>query len=178
MLPHFSKLVDDVAIIKSMHTSEFNHAPAQLFLQTGSPRAGRPSIGAWVTYGLGSENENLPGYMVLVSGGKSPSAGKNAWGSGFLPSEYQGVQCRNSGDPILYVSNPDGMSRNIRRKSLDAINSINQSQFKEFGDQEIMSRISQYEMAFKMQISVPDAMDISKEPEYIREMYGAEPGKA
>ena len=178
VLPHFSKLVDDVAIIKSMHTSEFNHAPAQLFLQTGSPRAGRPSIGAWVTYGLGSENENLPGYMVLVSGGKSPSAGKNAWGSGFLPSEYQGVQCRNSGDPILYVSNPDGMSRNIRRKSLDAINSINQSQFKEFGDQEIMSRISQYEMAFKMQISVPDAMDISKEPEYIREMYGAEPGKA
>jgi hypothetical protein len=116
--------------------------------------------------------------MVLVSGGKSPSAGKNAWGSGFLPSEYQGVQCRNSGDPILYVSNPDGMSRDIRRKSLDAINAINQSQYEEFGDKEIMSRISQYEMAFKMQVSVPDAMDITKEPKYIQEMYGAEPGKA
>ncbi|MDN5213408.1 DUF1501 domain-containing protein [Fulvivirgaceae bacterium BMA12] len=178
ILPHFSSIVDDVTIIKSMHTDEFNHAPAQLLLQTGSPRAGRPSIGSWVTYGLGSENENLPGYMVLVSGGNNPSAGKNAWGSGFLPSEYQGVQCRNSGDPILYVSNPDGMSRNIRRKSLDAINAINKSQYEEFGDREILSRISQYEMAFKMQISVPDIMDISKEPEKIQEMYGAEPGKA
>ncbi len=178
VLPHFSKHVDDVAFIKSMHTDEFNHAPAQLFLQTGNPRAGRPSMGAWVTYGLGSENENLPGYMVLVSGGNNPSAGKNAWGSGFLPSEYQGVQCRNSGDPILYVSNPEGMSRNIRRKSLDAINAINRQQHEEFGDSEIMSRIAQYEMAFKMQISVPEAMDITKEPDYIKEMYGAEPGKA
>ena len=178
ILPHFSSIVDDVTIIKSMHTDEFNHAPAQLLLQTGSPRAGRPSIGSWVTYGLGSENENLPGYMVLVSGGNNPSAGKNAWGSGFLPSEYQGVQCRNSGDPILYVSNPDGMSRDIRRKSLDAINAINKSQYEEFGDREILSRISQYEMAFKMQISVPDIMDIGKEPEKIQDMYGAEPGKA
>ena len=178
VLPHFSSIVDDVTIIKTMHTDQFNHAPAQLFLQTGSPRAGRPSMGAWVTYGLGSENENLPGYMVLVSGGKTPSAGKNVWGSGFLPSEYQGVQCRNSGDPILFVSNPDGMSRNIRQKSIDAINAINKSQYNEFGDQEIMSRIAQYEMAFKMQVTVPEAMDISKEPEYIREMYGAEPGQA
>ncbi|MFY0598692.1 MAG: DUF1501 domain-containing protein [Cyclobacteriaceae bacterium] len=178
VLPHFSTIVDDVSIIKSMHTDEFNHAPAQLFLQTGSPRAGRPSIGSWVTYGLGSENENLPGYMVLVSGGKVPSAGKNAWGSGFIPSEYQGVQCRNSGDPILYVSNPDGMSRNVRKQSIEAINAINKNQYEEFGDKEIMSRIAQYEMAFKMQISVPDAMDISKEPDYIKEMYGAEPGEA
>ncbi len=177
-LPHFSSIVDETTIIKTMHTDEFNHAPAQLLLQTGSPRAGRPSIGAWVTYGLGSENENLPGYMVLVSGGKIPSAGKNAWGSGFLPSEYQGVQCRNSGDPILYVSNPDGMSRDIRKKSIDAINAINRSQYEEFGDDEILSRIAQYEMAFKMQISVPDALDISKEPEYIRDMYGAKPGEA
>ena len=178
LLPNFSNIVDEVAILKAMHTDEFNHAPAQLFLQTGSPRVGRPSIGAWVTYGLGSENENLPGYMVLVSGGKTPSAGKNAWGSGFLPSEYQGVQCRNSGDPILYVSNPDGMSRDIRRKSLDAINAINKSQYEEFGDQEILSRISQYEMAFKMQLSVPEVMDITKEPEYIQEMYGTSPGQA
>ena len=178
LLPHFSNIVDEVALLKAMHTDEFNHAPAQLFLQTGSPRVGRPSIGAWVTYGLGSENENLPGYMVLVSGGKSPSAGKNAWGSGFLPSEYQGVQCRNSGDPILYVSNPEGMSRDIRRKSLDAINAINKEQYKEFGDQEILSRIAQYEMAFKMQLSVPEVMDITKEPTYIQALYGANPGQA
>ncbi|MFY0650793.1 MAG: DUF1501 domain-containing protein [Cyclobacteriaceae bacterium] len=177
-LPHFSKIVDDVAFIKSMHTDEFNHAPAQLFLQTGSPRTGRPSIGSWVTYGLGSENENLPGFMVLVSGGKTPSSGKSAWGSGFLPSEYQGVQCRNSGDPILYVSNPDGIDRNIRRKSLDAINAINKSQYEEFGDKEILSRVAQYEMAFKMQISVPEIMDINNEPDYIKEMYGAKPGQS
>tara|TARA_R110002049_G_scaffold37208_1_gene117447 strand:- start:13210 stop:14676 length:1467 start_codon:yes stop_codon:yes gene_type:complete len=178
LLPHFSEIVDDVAIVKSMHTDEFNHAPAQLLVQTGSARTGRPSMGAWVTYGLGSENENLPGYMVLVSGGKSPSAGKNAWGSGFLPSEYQGVQCRNSGAPILYVSNPNGMSRDIRKKSLKAINEINESQHKEFNDDETLSRIAQYEMAFKMQVSVPDVMDISKEPDYIREMYGAKQGEA
>ena len=177
-LPHFKEVVDDVAIIKAMHTDEFNHAPAQLFLQTGSARAGRPSMGAWVTYGLGSENENLPGYMVLVSGGKNPSAGKNAWGSGFLPSEFQGVQCRNSGDPILYVSNPEGMSRNVRRQSLDAINALNQRQYDEFQDPETLSRIAQYEMAFNMQVSVPDVMDISKEPAYIQEMYGAKPGEA
>ncbi|MCF7567480.1 DUF1501 domain-containing protein [Sabulilitoribacter arenilitoris] len=176
-LPYFSTIVDDVSIVKSMHTDEFNHAPAQLLLQTGSARSGRPSMGAWVTYGLGSENDNLPGYMVLVSGGKNPSAGKNAWGSGFLPSEYQGVQCRNSGDPILYVSNPNGMSRDIRKKSLKAINDINKKQHKEFNDDETLSRISQYEMAFKMQISVPDVMDVSKEPDYIREMYGAKQGE-
>lgn len=178
LLPNFTQAVDEVTFIKSMHTDEFNHAPAQLFLQTGNPRVGRPSMGAWVTYGLGSENENLPGYMVLVSGGKNPSAGKNAWGNGFLPSEYQGVQCRNSGDPILYISNPDSMSRNMRKISLETINAINRRQYEEFGDNEISSRIAQYEMAFKMQMSVPDAMDITKEPEYIKEMYGAEPGKA
>lgn len=178
LLPNFTKAVDEVTFIKSMHTDEFNHAPAQLFLQTGNPRVGRPSMGAWVTYGLGSENENLPGYMVLVSGGKNPSAGKNAWGNGFLPSEYQGVQCRNSGDPILYISNPDSMSRNMRKISLETINAINRRQYEEFGDNEIASRIAQYEMAFKMQMSVPDAMDITKEPDYIKEMYGAEPGKA
>ncbi len=175
-MPYLQQVADELTFIKSMHTDEFNHAPAQLFLQTGSPRTGRPSIGAWVTYGLGSENENLPGYMVLVSGGKNPSAGKNAWGSGFLPSEYQGVQCRNSGDPILYVSNPDGMSRDIRQKSINAIAKINQLQHEEFNDPETLSRIAQYEMAFKMQISVPEVMDIGDEPEYIQEMYGAEPG--
>nr|MBX2841950.1 DUF1501 domain-containing protein [Flammeovirgaceae bacterium] len=146
-LPHLAGMVDDMTLLKAVHTDEFNHAPAQLLLQTGSPRVGRPSMGAWVTYGLGSENENLPGFMVLVSGGKTPSAGKNAWGSGFLPSEYQGVQCRSKGDPILYVSNPNGVTRDIRRKSLDAINAMNEEQYKEFGDPEILSRVAQYEMA-------------------------------
>ncbi len=177
-LPHFSEVVDDVAIIKSMHTDEFNHAPAQLLMQTGGPRLGRPSMGAWVTYGLGSENDNLPGFLVLVSGGKTPSAGKSVWGSGFLPSVYQGVQCRSKGDPVLYVSDPDGMSRDLRRKTIDAINNINQQEYQEVGDPEIMTRISQYEMAFRMQTSVPDVMSIEDEPQYIHEMYGTEPGKA
>ncbi|MDR8389536.1 DUF1501 domain-containing protein [Aliifodinibius sp. S!AR15-10] len=177
LLPHFSTIVDDVAIIKSMHTDEFNHAPAQLLMQTGSPRLGRPSMGSWVTYGLGSENENLPGFMVLVSGGKTPSAGKSAWGSGFLPSVYQGVQCRSKGDPVLYVSNPDGIDRNLRKKAIKAINEINRKEHEQVGDPEILTRISQYEMAFRMQTSVPDVMDISDEPDYIHEMYGTEPGK-
>ncbi|MEM8967870.1 MAG: DUF1501 domain-containing protein [Bacteroidota bacterium] len=177
-LPHLSTVADEITVIKSLHTDEFNHAPAQLLLQTGSARLGRPSFGSWVTYGLGSENENLPGFIVLVSGGKTPSAGKSVWGSGFLPSIYQGVQCRSQGDPVLYVSNPDGMSGDLRRKTLDAINHINQKEYQEVGDPEILTRISQYEMAFRMQTSVPEVMDIEDEPEYIHEMYGTEPGKA
>ena len=176
-LPHFSKIVDKVTFLKAMHTDQFNHAPAQLLVQTGSPRVGRPSIGSWVTYGLGSENENLPGFMVLISGGSNPSAGKSAWGSGFLPSEYQGVQCRNTGDPILFVSNPDGISRDVRGRSLDILNKINQAEYKEVGDPEILSRVAQYEMAFKMQVSVPDSMNIDDEPDYIKKMYGASPGE-
>ncbi len=177
-LPHFAKVADDVAFLKAMHTDEFNHAPAQLLMQTGNGRLGRPSMGSWITYGLGSENENLPGFIVLVSGGKQPDAGKSAYGSGFLPTVYQGVECRSKGDPVLYVSDPKGMNRDLRRQSLDAINKINGEQYKEVGDPEILSRISQYEMAFKMQVSVPEAMDISKEPEYIHQMYGTEPGKS
>lgn len=177
LLPHFSTVVDDVAIIKSMHTDEFNHAPAQLLMQTGGPRLGRPSMGSWVTYGLGSENDNLPGFMVLVSGGKTPSAGKSAWGSGFLPSVYQGVQCRSQGDPVLYASNPDGIDKNLRKQAIKAINNINRKEYEEVGDGEILTRISQYEMAFRMQASVPDVMDIFEEPDYIHEMYGTEPGK-
>ncbi|MEQ9443444.1 MAG: DUF1501 domain-containing protein [Cyclobacteriaceae bacterium] len=177
-LPYFSSVVDDVTLIKSMHTDEFNHAPAQLLLQTGSARLGRPSMGSWVTYGLGSENDNLPGFIVLVSGGKTPSAGKSVWGSGFLPSIYQGVQCRSEGDPVLYVSNPDGMDGSLRRKTLDAINHINQQEYQDVGDPEILTRISQYEMAFRMQTSVPEVMNIEDEPEYIHQMYGTEPGKA
>ncbi len=133
--------------------------------------------GSWVTYGLGSENEDLPGFVVFVSGGGTPSAGKSVWGSGFLPTVYQGVQCRSHGEPVLYVNNPKGVSRNLRKQSIEAINKINQKQYQEFQDPEILTRISQYEMAFKMQMSVPEAMDISKEPAYIHEMYGTEPGK-
>lgn len=177
-LPHFSSVVDDAAIIKTMHTDEFNHAPAQLLLQTGDSRLGRPSMGSWVTYGLGTENENLPGFMVLVSGGKTPSAGKSVWGSGFLPSVYQGVQCRSEGDPVLYVSNPDGIDGKLRRTTLDAINSINEKEYQDVKDPEILTRISQYEMAFRMQTSVPEVMDINKEPEHIHKMYGTEPGKS
>lgn len=178
LLPYFHEVVDEAAIIKTLHTDEFNHAPAQLLVQTGSSRLGRPSMGSWVTYGLGSENDNLPGFIVLVSGGNTPSAGKSVWGSGFLPTIYQGVQCRSEGDPVLYVSNPDGMNRDLRRKSLDAINRINEQEYQEMGDPETLTRISQYEMAFRMQISVPEIMDISKEPDYVHQMYGTEPGKA
>jgi hypothetical protein len=177
-LPHFASVVDEVSILKALHTDQFNHAPAQLLMQTGSPRLGRPSMGSWVTYGLGSENQNLPGFVVLVSGGNTPSAGKSVWGSGFLPTVYQGVQCRSKGDPVLYLSNPDEMPRDLRRQSIDAINAINQQAYEEFQDPEILTRISQYEMAFNMQVSVPEVMDISKEPAYIHKMYGTQPGEA
>ncbi len=175
-LPHFASMVDDVAFLKAMHTNEFNHAPAQLLVHTGSARLGRPSMGSWVTYGLGTENSDLPGFVVLLSGGVSPDAGASVYGSGFLPSVYQGVQCRSHGDPVLFVADPAGLPRDVRRSSIDAINRINERQYAEVGDPEILTRIAQYELAFRMQVSVPEAMDISKEPESIKEMYGAEPG--
>ena len=175
-LPQLATVADEICFLKAMHTDEFNHAPAQLMLYTGSPRLGRPSMGSWVTWGLGSENQDLPGFVVFVSGGGTPSAGKSVWGSGFLPTVYQGVQCRSHGDPVLYVNNPKGVSRNLRKQSIDAINSINQKQYEEFQDPEILTRISQYEMAFKMQMSVPEAMDINDEPEYIHNLYGTQPG--
>ncbi|MEZ4702282.1 MAG: DUF1501 domain-containing protein [Rhodothermales bacterium] len=177
-LPHLQTVADELTFMKAMYTDQFNHAPAQLLLHTGTPRMGRPSMGAWITYGLGSENANLPGYVVLVSGANDPDAGKSAWGSGFLPSVFQGVQCRSEGDPVLFLSDPDPMSRDLRRRSIDAINKINTMQHEQVGDPEILTRISQYEMAFRMQMSVPEAMDIGEEPAYIHEMYGTEPGKA
>ena len=177
-LPHFQSIVDDVSFIKTMHTDQFNHAPAQLMMHTGSPRLGRPSIGSWVTYGLGTENENLPGFIVLASGGKTPDAGKSVWGSGFLPTVYQGVQCRSEGDPVLYVSDPEGMDRDIKGELIHTINDLNRDHFNEVQDPEIETRISQYEMAFKMQVSVPEIMDINQEPAYIHEMYGTEPGQS
>lgn len=176
-LPHLSTVADEIAMLNAVTTDQFNHAPAQLLMQTGSARLGRPSIGSWVTYGMGSENKNLPGFVVLTSGGNNPDAGKSVWGSGFLPSVYQGVQCRGEGDPVLFIKDPDGMDRDLRKASIDAINKINQDQYAEYQDPEILSRIAQYEMAFKMQISVPEVMNINDEPAYIHEMYGTEPGK-
>lgn len=177
MLPHLTTVADDISFLKGVQTDQFNHGPAQLFMHTGSPRLGRPSIGSWVTYGLGSENSNLPGFVVLTSGGKTPDAGKSVWGSGFLPSVYQGVQCRSKGEPVLYISDPEGVDRDMRKESLKAINEINRQEYEAFQDPETLSRISQYELAYKMQISVPEVMNINNEPEYIHEMYGTEPGK-
>ncbi len=177
LLPHLATVADDIAIVKSMYTEQFNHAPAQLFLHTGASRIGRPSMGSWLTYGLGSEASDLPGFVVLVSGGKTPDGGASLWGSGFLPTVYQGVQCRAQGDPVLYVSNPPGMNREMRRQTLDALKDLNEMELKQVGDPETLTRIAQYELAYRMQTSVPDVMDISKEPKAIQEMYGVEPGK-
>ena len=176
-LPHFADAADEVTFLKAMYTHEFNHAPGQLMMLSGSPRPGRPSMGAWITYGLGSENQDLPGFVVLLSGEHQPDAGKSVWGSGFLPTVYQGVQCRSEGDPVLYVSDAKGLSRDLRRLSLDAIGRINRETHEMYGDPETVSRISQYEMAFRMQVSVPEVMDISREPEYIHRLYGTQPGK-
>jgi uncharacterized protein (DUF1501 family) len=173
-LPYLATVADEISIIKSVTTDQFNHAPAQLLMQTGSARLGRPSMGSWVTYGLGSENSNLPAFMVLTSGGNNPDAGKSIWGSGFLPSVYQGVQCRSQGDPVLFLNDPEGMSRNLRKASIDAINKVNEQEYETFKDPEILSRISQYEMAYKMQISVPEVMNIKDEPSYIHQLYGTD----
>jgi hypothetical protein len=177
LLPHLATVVDDIAIVRSMHTDQFNHAPAQIFLFTGSPRQGRPSMGSWLTYGLGSETEDLPGFVVLVSGGKTPDGGASLWGSAFLPTVYQGVQCRAQGDPVLYVSNPPGIDSHTRRRSLNALKDLNEMQLKAVGDPETITRINQYELAYKMQTSVPELMEIDKEPKSVHELYGTEPGK-
>lgn len=177
-LPHLATVADELAFLKAVHTDQFNHAPAQLLMHSGSARLGRPSMGSWVTYGLGSENANLPGFVVLTSGGKDPDAGKSAWGSGFLPSVYQGVQCRSEGDPVLFIKDPEGIDRDLRKASIEAINDVNRETYNETGDPEILSRISQYEMAYRMQITAPEVMNIENEPAYIHEMYGTKPGKA
>ena len=177
-LPNLATIADDLTFVKSMHTEQFNHAPAQLMLYTGSPRVGRPSLGSWATYGLGSENSDLPGFVVLISGGTNPSAGKTVWGSGFLPSVYQGVQCRSKGDPVLFVSDPKGMDRKMRRASLDALRDLNELQASELGNPETRTRIEQFELAFRMQMSVPDAMDIAQESQQTLDAYGASPGEA
>ena len=177
-LPHLAKVVDDLCIIRSMKTDAFNHAPGQLLMSTGSQQFGRPSMGSWVTYGLGSESRNLPSYIVFNSGNKGPSAGSSNWSSGFLPTVHSGVEFRTSGDPVLYLSNPEGIDRQVQRSTLDAVNAINRRQLDLVGDPEIATRISSYEMAFRMQTSAPEAMDLNNEPAHVLEQYGAEPGKA
>jgi hypothetical protein len=177
-IPHLHGVADEMCVIRSMFTEQFNHAPAELLLYTGSPRSGRPSLGAWTTYGLGSENENLPGFVVLISSGVQPNGGKNSFGSGFLPSVFQGVQCRSKGDPVLYSSDPPGMDRDMRRLSLDALHELNAIQGKELGHPETATRIAQYELAFRMQTSVPEVMDITRESQRVLDEYGAQPGQA
>jgi hypothetical protein len=177
LLPHLGNVADDITILKGMHTDEINHAPAQMFLHTGFGRGGRPSFGSWVVYGLGSESQNLPAYVVMLSG-PAGGAGTSLWSTGFLPSVYQGIQFRSSGDPVLFLSNPKGHSTDDRRRLLDAISKLNQTHLADVGDPEIATRISQYEMAFRMQASVPELMDISSETQSTLDLYGATPGKA
>jgi len=177
LLPHLSEVVDDIAIVKSMVTDAFNHAPGQLLMNTGTMQFGRPSIGAWVTYGLGSESRDLPAFVVFSSGKKGPSGGNSCWGSGFLPTVYQGVEFRSSGDPVLYLSNPPGVDNELQRDSLDAIRRLNEMRLGATGDPEIATRINSFEMAFRMQSSAPELMDLSKESKATLDMYGAEPGK-
>ena len=177
LLPHLATVADDICILKGMHTNEINHAPAQMFLHSGFGQGGRPSMGAWVTYGLGTENQDLPAYVVLLSGPPG-GAGTSLWSTGFLPSVHQGVQFRGSGEPVLFLNNPEGHSRSDRRRVLDAVSALNQQNLGAVGDPEIATRISQYEMAYRMQASVPELMDISRENPATLEMYGAQPGKA
>lgn len=177
-VPNFQAddIADEMCFMHSMNTDQFNHAPAELLIYTGSPRSGRPSMGSWVTYGLGTENQDLPGFVVLISSGVQPNGGANSYGSGFLPSVFQGVQCRSKGDPVLYVSNPAGMDRMLRRRSLDALQKLNELQVEQAGHPETLTRIAQYELAFRMQASVPEVMDITKESQDTLDRYGAKPG--
>lgn len=177
LLPHLKTIADEIAIVRSMQTDQFNHAPAQLFMNTGFQIPGRPSMGSWLTYGIGSENRDLPGFVVLISGVSNPDGGKSCWGSGFLPTVYQGVEFRSQGEPVLFVENPPGVSSEVRRDSLDALKDLNTLAQKQHLDPEIETRIAQYELAYRMQTSVPELMDISKESAETHALYGTEPGK-
>src|SRR5436305_1879512 len=177
LLPHLATVVDDIAIVKSMVTDAFNHAPAQILMNTGNQQFGRPSMGSWVTYGLGSESQDLPAFIVFSSGKKGPSGGNSNWGSGFLPTVYQGVQFRGTGDPVLYLSNPRGVDAQLQADTIDAIRTLNEHRLAQVGDPEIATRTSSFEMAFRMQASAPELMDLSGESESTLAAYGAEPGK-
>ncbi len=178
LLPFTSQIVDDIAIVKSMQTDAFNHAPAQIFMNTGSQQFGRPSMGAWATYGLGSESADLPGFVVFSTGTKGTSGGPGNYGCGFLPSVYQGVPFRGQGDPVLFLSNPKGIDAKMQRDSLDALKHLNEKRLGTVGDPEIATRINSFELAYRMQTSAPELMDLSKESKETLEMYGAEPGKS
>jgi hypothetical protein len=178
LMPHFSTIVDDVAIVKSMTTDAFNHAPAQILMNTGSQQFGRPSMGAWASYGLGSENRNLPTFVVFSSGSKGPSGGSGNWSSGYLPTEHEGVLFRTSGDPVLYLSNPPGVDDRAQRDTLDTLNTLNSRRLGIMGDPDIATRINSYELAFRMQKSAPELMDIKSEPQHVLDLYGAKPGES
>jgi hypothetical protein len=178
LLPELASVVDEIAIVKSLTTDAFNHAPAQILMNTGNQQFGRPSLGAWITYGLGSESQDLPAFVVFSSGKKGPSGGNSNWGSGFLPTVYQGVQFRGGSEPVLFLDNPRGIDRAVQQDSLDAIRTLNQHRLAQVGDPEIATRTRAFEMAFRMQTSAPDLMDISNESKETLELYGAEPGKS
>jgi hypothetical protein len=176
-LPHTAGIVDDIAVVRSMATDVFNHAPAKLFVNTGSPQFGRPSMGAWATYGLGSAARDLPGFVVLQSGPRGPRGGAALWGSGFLPTSYQGVPFRSGGEPILDIASPKGIAPERQRDVLDAVKELNSAHLADAGDPEIATRIASYEMAYRMQTSAPELIDLSKEDKKTLEIYGAAPGK-
>ncbi len=178
LLPHLAGVADDITIVRSMVTDAFNHAPGQIMMNTGSQQFGRPSMGAWATYGLGTESQELPAYVVMNSGLKGTSGGASNWGCGFLPTVYQGVPFRSGGDPVLFLSNPKGVDNKLQRDSLDLVRKLNEERLGVVGDPEIATRINSYEMAYKMQSSAPELVDITKESKETLEMYGAEPGKA
>jgi len=176
LMPHFASIADEVTLVRSMHTDQFNHAPAELMLFTGSAQFGAASMGSWALYGLGSPNRDLPGYVVMLSGSSDPTGGKSLWGSGFLPSHYQGTLLRASGDPVLYVSDPAGMDRGVRRRSLDALQRLNLLAAERHGDPETASRIEQYELAFRMQAAVPEAAEVASETAETRSGTSRMPG--
>ena len=178
LLPNIGKIADDICLIRSMHTEPINHDPAVTFFATGNQQPGRPVMGSWITYGLGSENANLPGYIVLLSGSGGQPLQARYWGNGFLPGDYQGVQFRGAGDAVLYLSNPKGITTKSRRQLIDSMQELNRRQLGVIGDPDIATHIENYELAYRMQTSVPDLMDISKESKATLEAYGAEPGKA
>jgi hypothetical protein len=178
LFPHVGKVIDEIAVIRSLHTDSFNHDPAVMFMNTGSVRFGRPSMGSWLSYGLGSENSDLPSFVVLVSGQNRQPLLDSYWGAGFLPSEHQGTTFRTSGDPVLHIANPPGISRSERRRQLNLLQWMNQRRHAAVNDPEISARIAQYELAYRMQVAVPELTDISNEPASAREFYGAKPGEA
>jgi hypothetical protein len=177
LLPNLATHADEIAVVRSMKTTQFNHAPGQIYMNTGHQIIGRPSLGSWLSYGLGSENADLPAFVVLMSGQNNPDGGKSCWGSGFLPTVHQGVEFRSKGEPVLFSANPEGVDGAARRESLNLVADLNRAQHEAVGDPETLTRIAAYELAYRMQTSVPELTDVSDEPARVRELYGTEPGK-